>query len=66
MTPTNVKCIDGKRHSWSCICTKTEFMILREHKWCRKCGTLTETVDGRRCDGGEDNNPYAEIPRLVS
>jgi hypothetical protein len=35
--------------------------ILSEHKWCKKCGSKTEFINGKRCRG-ENGKLHIEIP----
>jgi len=66
MKPTSVKCVDGKRHTWRYTGFGSEGAgPIFEHKWCERCGSRTETVNGNRCKD-DDGSLYIEIPSLAS
>lgn len=65
-------CIDGRDHSWMIITTEAPTPggdSGLEHRWCRKCGCLTQVGHGP--DGmpvaavGEDGAPYLIVPKIL-
>lgn len=56
-------CLDGKRHNWNFITMQHEYGHKRKFEHCKKCGSITEFVDGKRClDQDDKNKYYIEIP----
>ena len=56
-------CVDGKRHNWILITLEYENKDQRRFTHCKKCGSITEFFNNRRCLDANDKNKYhIEIP----
>lgn len=69
--PTITVCVDGKDHSWMIVADEfDEKKIKFEHRWCQKCGALTQVVYNRQGESiavlSGENTPYLMVPRIMS
>lgn len=70
--PQIAVCIDSKNHSWMAITVEEKADQGEgrlEHRWCRKCGCLTQV--GFNADGqpvvatNDDDTPYLVNPKIL-
>ncbi|MEW5724956.1 MAG: hypothetical protein AB1896_17730 [Thermodesulfobacteriota bacterium] len=69
--PTITNCVDGKEHTWLIVTEENDEQGTRfEHRWCQKCGALTQVVyDENQAPVavlGPDNNPYLMVPKIMA
>ena len=66
MKVTATKCLEGKRHRWKLLKMDQEGYAVRQIRWCKVCGCVTEFYKDirhkrfERCKDGNDY--YVEIP----
>ena len=68
--PTISSCIDDKGHTWLIVSEEKDQNGQQwEHRWCQKCGALTQVVYN---DQGEaiavnnpNNTPFLLIPKVL-
>ncbi|MDR2349630.1 MAG: hypothetical protein LBF41_03240 [Deltaproteobacteria bacterium] len=65
-------CIDSKPHSWMVVATEPVNdgdVIKMEHRWCKKCGCLTQvgiTESGEFVVAvNEAGEPHLAVPRIL-
>ena len=66
-------CIDGKAHIWMIVAedtTQGEAGTRLEHRWCKKCGCLTQVGFGADNQPvvavDEDGSPHLAAPKILS
>ena len=69
--PTITSCIDGKEHAWLIVSEEGGADdVTWEHRWCQKCGTLTQvTYDGEGnaiAVMNKDNTHYLLVPKVLN
>lgn len=68
--PQVTECIDGKAHIWMIVAEDRTDDNRLEHRWCKKCGCLTQVGFGP--DGqpvvavDEDGSPHLAVPKILS
>jgi hypothetical protein len=69
--PTITECVDGKEHAWLIVSEeKDEQNHVWEHRWCQKCGALTQVIFNS--DGvpvavmNEDKTPFVMVPKVLA
>jgi len=50
--PSFGKCIDGELHDWLIVSEEPDFGI--EHRWCAKCGGLTQFLNKKVVKDGKN------------
>ena len=69
--PTITSCIDSKDHQWLIVAEETDAQGGKwEHRWCQKCGALTQvTYDGNGqpiAVLNQDKSIYLMIPKVLN
>ena len=65
-------CIDGKDHSWMIVAegNSQEEGFSLEHRWCQKCGCLTQVGIGPDSEPvvavGGDGSPHLATPKILA
>lgn len=68
--PQITECIDGKAHMWMIVAEDQAEGLYLEHRWCKKCGCLTQVGPG--ADGqpvvavDEDGAPHLAVPKILT
>ena len=68
--PTITTCIDGKGHAWLIACEETDERGGKwEHRWCQKCGALTQVTYNEQGEPiavvNSDKTPFLLVPKVV-
>jgi len=68
--PQVMECIDGKAHSWMIVAEdQGEGGKPLEHRWCKKCGCLTQVGFGPDNQPivaiDEDGSPHLSVPKIL-
>ena len=68
--PNITQCIDGRNHSWMIVSEEEINGTSWEHRWCQKCGALTQVTyneEGEAIAVMDDNgNHYLMQPVILS
>ena len=70
--PTIVQCVDGKEHGWLIVTEEADNQGTRfEHRWCSKCGSLTQVIYNEQGEpvavlGPDQKSPYLMVPRIMA
>jgi hypothetical protein len=69
--PTITTCIDGKEHAWLIVSEETGAgQAAWEHRWCQKCGTLTQVTYDDEGNAiavmNRDNTHYFLVPKVLN
>ena len=67
-------CIDGKTHAWMIVAEDKSAgdSFRMEHRWCKKCGCLTQVGLGQGADSqpvvavDEDGAPHLATPKILA
>lgn len=68
--PTITSCIDDKGHAWLIVSEETDDGgQLWEHRWCQKCGALTQVVYNSKGEPiavkNPNDTPFLLIPKVL-
>lgn len=68
--PQVAECIDGKAHIWMIVAEDQAEGVHLEHRWCKKCGCLTQVGLGPDNQPviavDEDGAPHLAVPKILN
>ncbi|MBF0528789.1 MAG: hypothetical protein HQK55_05875 [Deltaproteobacteria bacterium] len=67
--PTITQCVDGKGHAWMIVSEEGDDANKWEHRWCQKCGVLTQVTydpQGQPIAAlNDDGTQYLMTPKVL-
>ena len=68
--PSITHCIDGKAHAWMIVSEEKDGSGAQwEHRWCQKCGALTQVTYNENGEPiavmNKDNTHFLMVPKVL-